>query len=263
MWARVFLKGDVKEGRTTLNLYLLKVARGDTSCMDKLVRRLADRILCLPVLSDPSSSVATNTKLNVYRYSHFGKEIIPVFTSEAIFENWRSQVSVGVEQVQLLGGDVCAAIGSGSWLSVDEGTEHAAMLDPFVVEKIAAEPIFDGEGLIGTVPPVIHETVSAVQEISEHLSAPQESVAHEPEAEAPLEVTLPAHSAGAADDSAHQIISGTETVAEASASPESEPQEPQPIYLSPQHIIRPEPVTVEQQAEVVEAPRHLNIQDWD
>lgn len=171
----------MKEEKNMLNLYLSKLAQGDRSCVSKLTKRLADRLLFLPVLtksSDRRSGGPTMT-LNVYRHAKDDKEVIPVFTSEKIFKSWRLNVSVEIEQVPLLGADLCAALGHDNWISIDEGSEHAVVVDPDVVLKIASEPASDNSDFAEAKPlatPVMNSSL-------ESTSTPEPILAEQPVAQ--------------------------------------------------------------------------------
>ena len=144
----------MKEEKSILNLYLAKVAAGDLSCLAKLVRRLADRLLFIPVRSTSSDGGGSSgkMKINVYTYQSGEREVVPVFTTEKNLKSWCQSVSGELSNVSLLGADLCAALGSESTISVDEGSDHAVVFEPDVIVQIAATPTWETEEKVHEAP---------------------------------------------------------------------------------------------------------------
>jgi hypothetical protein len=137
----------VKEEKNLLHLYLSKVAAGDKSYLAKLVRRLADRLLYIPVLkkSSQASQAGSSMKVNVFRHQQSDQEVIPVFTSEKNMQKWSISVSATYDQISVLGADLCAALGENSYISIDEGSAHSLVFDPEVIIQIASTPAHEAE----------------------------------------------------------------------------------------------------------------------
>lgn len=130
------------EDKTLLGLYLSKVAAGDKSFVEKLCRRLADRLVFIPIVSSGNGQKgrARTMTLNVYRTEEPEREIFFIFTSERKLKAWSDKVGTKFDQVSLLGADFCTAMHAESWLRVDEGSENTVLLDPEVVSQIATTP---------------------------------------------------------------------------------------------------------------------------
>lgn len=136
----------VKEEKNVLNLYLSKVASGDKSYLSKLVTRLADRLLFIPILKKSTDKKSGSAmKVNVYRHQQSDKEVIPVFTSEKNMQKWSVSISASFDQISVLGADLCTALGEQSYISIDEGTDHSVVFDPEIIIKIASMPAQEAE----------------------------------------------------------------------------------------------------------------------
>ncbi len=139
----------MKEEKNLLNLYLAKVAAGDKSYLAKLVKRLADRLLFIPVLkkSGQASKGGSSMKVNVYRHQQSNQEVIPVFTSERNMQKWSISISATFDQISVLGADLCTALGESNYISIDEGSDHAVVFDPQVIIQIASMPAQEAESV--------------------------------------------------------------------------------------------------------------------
>ncbi len=135
----------MKEEKNILHLYLTKFAAGDLSCLPKLVRRLADRVLFIPILNRGPAENTPGVSIKVFKHTEESREVVPVFTSEHRFETWRGESGASVDKLSVLGADLCIALGGKSWISIDEGSEHEALFNPEVTRTIAETPLPESE----------------------------------------------------------------------------------------------------------------------
>lgn len=137
--------------KSVINFYLEKVSQGDRSFMEALCVQLAERLVYVPVLDVTADASGVSTTVDVVQFREGERHIIPAFTSEKRFQEWKSKAAHQGGSISLLGADLCAALGSGSWVSIDPGNPASVELPPAVVEKIAKTGI-DGEGTIQSPP---------------------------------------------------------------------------------------------------------------
>jgi len=125
--------------KSLLYLYIQKVAAGDTSYTDRLVHRLAERLLYVPVTTSgrPEARVSGGSvKVEVVLLKETERSLVPAFTEERLLRNWCSRNGYSGESITLLGADLCAAIAAETWLWVNPGDGYAIELQPVLVEKI-------------------------------------------------------------------------------------------------------------------------------
>jgi len=138
--------------RTTLDLFLQKVAAGDEQYVERLCRQLADRLLIVPTskagTGTPSDLNYTSTNLSVnrahneeivrvYRIKEAHRSVIPVFTAQKRYKTWCEKEGHKHESISLLGADLCLSLGGKAWIAIDPGHENAFELQPALVQRIA------------------------------------------------------------------------------------------------------------------------------
>ena len=129
----------VKRPKSELALFLQKVADGDQGYLDKLLTRLSDRLLHVPLAASdatPYGASGSTVKLNVACKTEAHRRLIPVFTSEELLQDWCKVNGYSGQCISILGADLCATL-SGAWIMVNPASETAVELQPFLVEKIA------------------------------------------------------------------------------------------------------------------------------
>lgn len=144
--------------KSSLNLYLQKLAAGDFSFAEKLCDQLAERLIYAPLVPSPAEQESgTQLKVNVMRIAEAHRSIVYIFTSEDKFKSWAEQTGYIGGSISLLGADFCAALGDRTWLLVDPGTLSSIELQPGLVARIAAADTINS----ASVNPVPQEVDSA------------------------------------------------------------------------------------------------------
>jgi hypothetical protein len=124
--------------KSSLNLYIQKLAAGDLSFADKLCDQLADRLIYAPLA--PSTVAEENgrqLKVSIMRLAEANRSVVCIFTSEDKFKSWAEQTEHKGGSISLLGADFCAALGELTWLRVDPGSLASIDLQPTLVARIA------------------------------------------------------------------------------------------------------------------------------
>lgn len=127
--------------RSTLTLYLDRVAEGDETYRQKLCKNLADRTLYVPL--DGSDDAFNEQRdlgitIKVKQMKYAGKQVVPVFTDQRLYKEWETRTAHKTDSVALMGADLCAVLPFGLWLLLDHGGESEVLLDMDAVESIAA-----------------------------------------------------------------------------------------------------------------------------
>lgn len=129
-----------KRRRSTLTLYLDRVADGDESYRMKLCKNLVDRLLYIPLApeAEPESKKKSDAvTIRVFEMKYAGKPVVPIFTDEMMFNDWLESQSKPVESVTLMGADLCKVLPESLWLLVDYGSESEVILDEAMIDSIA------------------------------------------------------------------------------------------------------------------------------
>ena len=132
-------EGTVKS-RSVLSLYLEKIAAGDKSCVDKLCKRLADRLLYVPITKPAVSAEmkgGSDFKIEVVCLKDKNDSLVPVFTNESLLKTWCKEQDRSVSSISLLGADLCTALEKDASLWIDPSTDHAVRLEPEIVKQIS------------------------------------------------------------------------------------------------------------------------------
>ncbi len=125
--------------KSLLDIYLKKVANGDTLYLERLCYQLSDSVIYLPV-SSLSEDEQHTTVLPIV-WSNQEKQSIPVFTQYRFFDEWQNQKSLAIS---LKGGDLCAALTEECSVAIDPGTEHAVVLPPTIVRDLGMLTLREG-----------------------------------------------------------------------------------------------------------------------
>ena len=158
--------------RSVLFLYLEKIAGGDESCIDNLCKRLADRLIHVPIVTETASKTNTKTKskaksksksksktkakskakvkeepqknedprlkrINVVCVKYNRKKFVPIFTSEELLKSWCKKKKLKVDSISLLGADLCMALANTKSIWIDPTSKHSVKLKPDDVQKIS------------------------------------------------------------------------------------------------------------------------------
>ncbi len=177
-----------KKLRSTLTLYLHRVADGDDSARDRLWHSLADRLLHVPLAPLTQSfeeSEQTGITIKVHQIEQDEKLIVPVFTSEWQFKDWKTRNKHIDDSVALIGADLCKVLPEAAWLLVDSEAEAELLLSPEEIDKIAdigdhqMESEFGSEtNIIELTTPleeILDEARMAVADLEDAVSGEQES----------------------------------------------------------------------------------------
>lgn len=121
--------------KSTLALYIQKVAAGDRSFAERLCGQLADRLLYVPTTAQAKSGAAV--KISIQKIIDAGTPCVPVFTSDKKFRAWCAHTGRPTESIALLGADLCSALGEAAHIWVDPGCDPNIKLGPDFVEQIA------------------------------------------------------------------------------------------------------------------------------
>lgn len=127
--------------RNVLNLFLQKVSQGDASYLDRLCKRLADRLIYVPLIEENSGGSKTSTTLKVFHLEKNGCTVVPAFSSERKFQAWRKNQKDNFSCEALLGADLCLALGNSAGLLVDPSSDYEVLLEPESVVSIAETPV--------------------------------------------------------------------------------------------------------------------------
>ena len=131
--------------KTVLHLLLKKISQGDVKAKDKVVPKLAERLVIVP--SVKTTNAGSETKVSVITIREGDRNLIPIFTSMALLKNWLAKNEIAGEGLSLNCADICMVLGTHRWLMVDPGTDYWCEIEPMYVEKIAAfEPEEDDFG---------------------------------------------------------------------------------------------------------------------
>jgi hypothetical protein len=120
-----------------------KVALGDKSYLERLCLQIAERILCIPVVSENETSGAA-MKVEVLKIEQEGRILHPAFTSFNRFQDWLKSTGRQHENIEMLGVDFCSVLDLDAWLWIDPGYEYSVCLAPHVVDQIALKESDDG-----------------------------------------------------------------------------------------------------------------------
>ncbi len=123
-------------------MLMKKIAAGDRSAVTSLCIHLADRLMFVPTISTHSDVTGT-TRVIIVRINEAEGVLVPAFTTDKAFAHWKATTGHSGESLQLLGADLCTAIGEGIGLLVDPGSEISIKLSPEDVASIANTQIED------------------------------------------------------------------------------------------------------------------------
>ena len=131
--------------KSLLSLYLQRVKDGDDTFVQKLVGRLADRLIYVPVDSAESQADGSEMRVNVFRIVEAHRKLVPIFTAEHLFRKWAENRPGEVEFISLLGSDFCASLsGQKTWLLVNPGSADSVELQPTIVGLIGGSTLDSG-----------------------------------------------------------------------------------------------------------------------
>ena len=125
--------------RSALQSLLKKCSQGDSSALEQVVPKLADRLVVLPTITiqDEAVGSATQVKVSIVTLKESDRSIIPIFTSMPLLKDWMSKMEIQGEGLSMSGIDVALSLGTHRWMMVDPGTDYWCELDPSTVGKIA------------------------------------------------------------------------------------------------------------------------------
>ena len=123
--------------RSSLNLYLQKVAEGDQGYLDRLCAQLSERLVYV-ARTESSNSASGVTTVRIVQRRDGPRVLIPTFTSLDAIKDWIASNEPSATSFDLLGADLCALLDGKTWLSIDPGSEHAVELQPALLKRIAA-----------------------------------------------------------------------------------------------------------------------------
>jgi hypothetical protein len=158
--------------RSALQSLLKKCSQGDSSALEQVVPKLADRLVVLPTVTiqDQAIGSATQVKVSIVTLKESDRSIIPIFTSMPLLKDWMSKMEIQGEGLSMSGIDVAVSLGAHRWMMVDPGTDYWCELEPSIVGKIAKfEPEDDWdddlEELTTTSNPPPVRTLQKTQEV--------------------------------------------------------------------------------------------------
>ena len=123
--------------KSLLDVYLGKVAAGESAFIDKLCAQLTDRLCYIPAIE--VNAEFNQATVQVVKITKEGRSFVPLFTHERRFKSWSQSIEKKVEPLSLLGGDLCAVLGGGTGVLIDPGAENSVELPPEVVAQIASQ----------------------------------------------------------------------------------------------------------------------------
>jgi hypothetical protein len=119
-----------------LTISLKRLSEGDSSQAPKVCRRLSNRLVLVPIVNQKNAESGDDS----YRalvVEHDGRSVVPLFTHERLFKNWRGMAGETVSSLALLGSDFCAALNPQLTVLVDPGSAHVVELTHELIDKIA------------------------------------------------------------------------------------------------------------------------------
>ena len=122
--------------KSILHLLLKKIADGDVSAKQKIVPRLADRLIMVATKS--SQSVGRETKISVITLRENDRKIIPIFTTMPLLKSWLEKNEIVAEGMSMNCADICLSLSGERWIMVDPGTDYWCEIEPEYVKQIAA-----------------------------------------------------------------------------------------------------------------------------
>jgi len=141
--------------KSTLGLYMQKVAEGDLSFAGRLCAQLADRLIYIPTKAQAKSGQAV--KVSIVRLFEDGSYVVPVFTAEKKLRDWATHSGRTVDAISLLGADFCSALDGETSISIDPESESSVKLGPNFVREISMS---GGSGDYGEMAASVAERVS-------------------------------------------------------------------------------------------------------
>lgn len=168
--------------KSLFNLYLQKVAEGDPNYLEKLLARLSDRLIYIPVSkksSISSSGSGTNISISVLCLKEAHRSLVPAFTSEKVLTKWCAEKGYSGESIALLGADLCAALKNNSWLVINPGSDNPVELQPFMVQKLCK---IESESFVVTRDEVIGGSAEPLVESGPHGAVEVAAASQEPSA---------------------------------------------------------------------------------
>ncbi|MCB0322227.1 MAG: enhanced serine sensitivity protein SseB C-terminal domain-containing protein [Bdellovibrionales bacterium] len=124
--------------RSTIERYLLAIARGESASISGLLPLLSEAVLYAPVVTFENLGDSKGTsKIRVATFVSGRRTVVPVFTSEESFLDW----SDGRHQCfSVAGGDLALTLPRDTWIVVNPGTLHALELSPDDVRTMSEFP---------------------------------------------------------------------------------------------------------------------------
>lgn len=133
--------------KSALQALLEKASQGDVSSLQKLTKKLCDRLVFVPIVESKNQTDST-VKVSVIRIREGERKIIPVFLSQQTLKRWLELTDLSGEGMAIYCSDICKALGTGHWLMVDAGADYWVELEPMYAGEIAEyEPEEDDEFL--------------------------------------------------------------------------------------------------------------------
>jgi len=147
--------------KTSLDLYLTKIAHGDAGYEEKLCRHLAERPLYVPVRDSARKRGRVFAQSDFFLVADAGKNLLPVFTARSLLRRWGQGRGCAGEPAVLLGRDLAAKLESDTWLWLNVGDQGSVSIEPQLVALIArggsSRPGRRERRPTGTIPRIIDE----------------------------------------------------------------------------------------------------------
>ena len=161
--------------KSTLALYIQKVAEGDKSFAGRLCAQLADRLVYVPTRAQAKSG--QRVKVSILRLFESGSFVVPVFTTERKLREWSHPENHDLETISLLGADFCSALDGNTSIWVDPGAEPNVKLSPAFVRDIAVAGGVedDSRGTDEIAPPAVAEPMNPATTPAAAVSSPMAS----------------------------------------------------------------------------------------
>lgn len=146
--------------KSALQALLEKASQGDVPSLQKLTKKLCDRLVFIPIVESKNQGNDT-VKVSVIRVREGDRKIIPAFLSQQTLKRWLDLTELSGEGMAMYCSDICKALGAGHWLMIDAGTEYWVELDPKYADEIGAyEPIEEDDEFLEPEQWSMRETVA-------------------------------------------------------------------------------------------------------
>ena len=122
---------------TVINMLLKRIAGGDKAAIKTLCVHLADRLVFVPTIASTSDSATGSTTIEIVRIVEGAQSFVPVFTTDRTWKEWKKANGHEGDALNLLGADLCAALGNEACVAVDPGSKFSIRLSPDDVRLVA------------------------------------------------------------------------------------------------------------------------------